>query len=304
MAAVAIVVLVLSACSAQRRAGVDAAVDGPPEAPPDHSLPTVVGLRDDTVVAIDADAGDVVDRHAVGSGAELVDLELVRVRGAAVVTRQDGGRSELVVVDLDDGTTRRLAQGERPAATADGSHLAYVRGEEGGDGREVVATTWDGTELAVWPIAETTDETVVVRAIGWSGTGDELVLSVVDAGGPAVLLVPVERGGTLRGAGEEVPPTSVGAVLRAGTFRHPHVVTVAEGCCGQPSERWHVLDVVPHTWAVTEVVTGFEAPVQHLDWTPDGQHLLVTLDDDPTRVVRWHDGVLHDVVDGVTSAEW
>ena len=305
VAMLAVASALLAACSPQRRAGADDAATPSPPATSDAGLPTVVGLRDGAVVEVDPESGEVVAEHAVGAQGELVDLELVRVRGAAVVVRRTDGRTELVEVGLDDGATRLVGRGERPAVTADGSRLAFVRELEDTGRREVVAATWEGTQLGAWPIAESATEDVVVHAIGWSGSGEELAVTIDTGGGPQVLVLPLDRDGTLRGAAERVPPTSVGAVLRAGSFREPHLLTMAEGCCGGEVDRWRVIDVVPHTWSVTELVAGLDGPVQHLDWTSDRHHLLLTLDTTPPRVVRWHPGDrVVDVVDDVVSAEW
>lgn len=296
----------LTACAPNRSAGGDDPPVGTPEPVADTpELPTVVGLESDAVVEVDPASGDVVSRHEVPAGDELADLELVRARGVAVVAvpTADGG-SELVEVSLGDGSTRVLGPGQRPAVTADGSRLAFARTVEDGDRRELVATTWEGTELGAWPIAESVGEDVEVLDLGWSGTGDELVVTLAAAGGPQVVVLPIDRSGTLRGAGERVPPPSVGAILRAGTFRQPGMLSVAEGCCGENLDRWRILEVTLGTDGTAELLADLPGPVQHLDWSIDRRHLLLTLDTTPPRVVRWHASDPVDVVEGVTSAEW
>lgn len=299
-------VLTLAACSPLRTPGADDPVAGTPtpRATEGSRLPTIVGLRGNAVVEVDPESGEAVTEHPLPSGGDAVDLELVPVRRSAIVTRRTDEGPQLVDVSLVDGSTRVLGPGERPAATADGSRLAFVRAVEGTERRELVATTWEGTEIAVWPIVEAAGEDIAVDAVGWAGTGEDVVVTIALHGGRRVLLLPVDREGTVRGAGEEVPPTSAGAELRAGTFREPHRLTVAEGCCGDARDRWRIVDVVAHTWSTAELLAGLPAAVRHLDWTSDLRHLLVTLDTTPPRVVRWHAGQRHDVTDDLHSAEW
>ena len=303
MAVAVVAVTVLAACSPQRVVGADDDVP-PPPATAEAPLPTVVGLQGDAVVQVDPGSGAVVVEHVVEGDGELVDLELVRVRGSAVVTRRTDAGAELLEVRLDSGVARVIGDGERPAVTADGSRLAFVRQAEDPDREHVVAATWEGTELRVWPIAESGSEHVAVHGIAWAGTGEELAVTLDVSGVPEVVVLPVDRTGTLRGAGESVPATSVGAVLRSATFREPGRLTLAEGCCGDDHDRWRVVDMTVHTWGAAELVGDLAAAVRHLDWSVDGHHLLLTLDTTPPRVVRWQPGERVDVVEGLVSAEW
>lgn len=309
---VAVALAALTACSPTSTSMPDTAASGGDTAVTSATgttpaRPSIVGLRDDAVVELDPRSADVVATHDVDPNAGLVDLALVRVRHAVVVTRRhhagEGGE-ELVEVPLDDQAARVLSPGARPAVTADGAHLAFVRVVPGTDDLEVVAATFDGDELATWPVAEAPGEDLEVEGLSWEDTAERLAVTLTTSRGPQVWVLPVERDGTVRGAGDQVPPTSAGAVLRAATFRGPGVLTVAEGCCGDDLRRWRILDVTLGTEGTTELATGLDVSVRHLDWTTDRRDLLIGLEKAPPHVVRWPPPRTLDTADEVVSAEW
>ncbi len=301
-------VAVLTACSPAVTASpgpTATAADTASPVPVGHER--VVGLREDTVVVVDASTGVVSDEFPVEAGQGLADLELVDVRDVAVVTRhiEDGG-DELVEVDLTDGTTRVLGDGSRPAVSGDGSHLAFVRTIEGTDRREVVAATSQMVEQHRWPLEPAPGEELEVLAMSWSPAADELAVTLRSSAGIQVRMLPVERDGTLRGASEELPPTAHGAEFVMGTFRGGRRVTVAEGCCDPGShDHWRILDVTLGTRETAELVEDIREPVRHLDWDPALTHLVLTTGDGTPTARSWSraDG-LQDLVDDVASASW
>lgn len=303
--AIAAVALALAACGP-----AGSAPDAPTRPTPATTAvstatpPEAIALRDDAVVVLEAATGAVVDEHAVDPGAGLSHLELVAVRDLVLLTRQRGGDAhELVAVDLGEGRTRVHGRGRVAAATSDGERLAYVHDVPGPAARELVSTTWDGSELDAWPIEASPAEELTVTALAWSPTGEELVVSLRTVHGPEVRVLPVDRGGTLRGASEALPPTSAGAHLHVGTFRRPGVVTVAESCCGDTPDRWRVLDVQLGTETVTELLTDLDGPIIQLDWTAGHDRLLVT-DGDPGRLLAWHASTHTEVTDDVAGGQW
>lgn len=300
----AVLAVALSACATTASPSSDDAVAGPRPAPTPAPPDVVVALRDGEVVELDSSDGQVIDRHTVGDAEAVSGLELVGARGAAVVTRSmPDGPDELVEVDLGDGRTRVLGPGHRPAVSDDGMHLAFVRPVEDTDRRELVATTYDGSEEGVWLLEEARGEDLEVLGLSWSPTAEELAVTLDSAAGREVRLLPVDRSGTVRGASEAVPPTSHGAELVAAAFRG-HRLTVAEGCCTPGAhERWRVLDVTLGTLTTRELLADPGGPVTHLDWDAKLTHLLLTLDATPALRAWGHDG-LEDVAEDGDVGAW
>lgn len=297
----------MTGCAPSTAPGSTAATAAPPRpsspAPPD----TAVARDGADVVQVEVATGAVTERVTVDGADDVDDLEHVGVRDVALLTRRaaDGG-DELVEVALDDdGGTRVLGAGSRPAVSGDGRHLAFVRSRPDGSRRELVAATYEGSEESSWPIEEATSEELEVIGLAWSASADELAVTLRTTAGTEVRVLPIDRTGTLRGASDAVEPTAHGAELVAATFRGPGRLTVAEGCCTPGShERWRVLDVAPGTSTAREVVGELEGPVRHLDWDPALRHLAISVGTSSTTLHRWGPDGRHEVADGVTSAEW
>lgn len=266
---------------------------------------TLVVLDQDAVVEVDPDTGATISRHAITPGQGLDGLELVDVRDVALVTRHTGGGTEIVEVSLQDSTTRVVGPGAAPAVTSDGDRLAFVRHGRDPDRLELVVATYDGTELSVWPAHPAGEESLAVESLSWDPTGEELAFALRASTGDEVRVLPVDSDGTIRGASHVVPPTAVGAELVSVAFRSRGVVTVAEACCRHDGHsRWALLDVTLATAAPTTLTADLDRPVSHLDWTPDQEHLAVSVDRRPPSVSRWSPDGLDQVVADATSGEW
>ena len=299
--------VVLTACSSGAPAVGPTATAADTASPVPVGHERAVGLRDDAVVVVDPTTGEVTDEYPVEPGQGLAGLALVDARDVALVTRHtDKDTDELVEVSLEDGATRVLGEGSRPAVSGDGAHLAYVHHVPDTDRREVVAATYQMVEEHRWPLEPAQDEELEVLAMSWSPAAEELAVTLRSSAGVQVRILPVERDGTLRGASEELPPTAHGAEFVVGTFRGGRRVTVAEGCCDPGShDSWRLLDVTLGTRETAELAEDIREPVTHLDWDPALTHLVVTLEGPAPTARSWTRAQgLEDLVDDLAWASW
>lgn len=304
--ALVVLALLLAGCATSATTARGEDVGTPPSPPPGTPSEALVALADDAVVELDPGTGEVVERHPVDPGGELVALALVPTRDAALVTRRVGDdEAELVEVSLDGTGSRVLRPGAHPAVTPDGSRLAFTRRVGPTDQLELVATSYDGTELAAWPADAAGPETLEMASLSWDPAGEQLAFHLRASTGDEVRVLPVDRSGSLRGASHVVAPTSAGATLTAPAFHRSGVLTVAEGCCEPDAHAsWRLLDVTVEAGTTTELAAGLEDPVSHLDWTADGQRLAVTLDGQPPTVSGGVPDDLDPMVEDVHAAEW
>lgn len=304
--AVLLLVIALAGCATSAAtAPGDPVTAASPPSQPDVAV-RLVALKGDAIVELDRRTGRVEQRHPVPPGSGLEDLELVETRDTALVTRRTArGTAEIVEVALDDGRSRVLLDGARPAATADGRELAFTRRVGDDERLELVVAGYDGTEQSVWPAREAGGETLEVASLAWDPTGRRLVLSLRSSAGAEVRVLSVDRRGSLRGASRVIDPSSAGALLATATFRSSRQVTIAEGCCERDGyESWRILAHDLESGSRTELIPDLNRRVTHLDWSADQQRLAVSLGQQPPVVSNWHAGRLEPLADDAASGEW
>lgn len=293
----------------------DAAEDG--EDGEDAEDIAVVVDADGRVLVIDATTGEEVrellDDVAVDDPASNdIAMSPDRTEVFVVVPPDEPpGDSRLMQVPVDGGEAEEIAQGTVPAVSPDGSTLAYVEIEVGGeparaepvvvfrdlDSDEETRLTREVPFFFIPDVEWTTDGTQVVFTAGEIQTG----LYAVDR--DAETLDDARRLGP--DLEEDPGGTSWGPVAAFGEDQ----LAVVEVCCDLPrEERWQVIGVDPADGSTQgELLPEDRVEATHLDSDADAENLLFVVNGGPDggELLRWDgEGDPEQIHDDVIVAAW
>lgn len=307
-------------------ASPDASVAGSPSASPDASPaaspdatagppPTMAVVFRDARIALASPDGQVRRVLATEETERLGDVAL-SPDGASVYYARRTGESwcdaEVVRQPVDGGQPEVIAAGAVPAASPDGTALAYstAAAYACGDPRVVVRDLATGAERS-WEAVTADGRSVGPVHLDWHPAGRRLVVADLWETATTIRVLDTRRDERYADADVLQPPPQ--RQWDEPLFRgQQSALVVYEECCGQDPaieqpEQTRLVTVDPATGEPTGELLARSEPFSPQAFDASGAHLLFTAaGDGQVRHVlwRWSDGHASRVTTGVLAADW